>query len=252
MEIVKCWRRAAGINLLFSEICWVQKNINVGKIMNFISRFILSFSLLAPVVLISSSVSAADEQTVSNQSAVQLRKQLDTMTSLQGDFVQTLFDQKGKKLDESKGTFIMQRPGKFYWDTKLPAPQLLISNQKTIWLYDPDLQTVNVRPFSDDLQKTPTLLLSADVESLRKYFSIKRTDQPNKTEKFTLTPKVTEGLFQQLTLVFVSGLLVEFNIQDSLGQMTKIGLSNQQRNQPVDENIFNFVPPAGVDIIKNQ
>ncbi len=220
-------------------MCYV---IFFGTYMKFIYRFILSFSLLVTL-----SADAADDQ-----AAVQLRKQLDAMASLQGDFAQTLFDQKGKKQDESKGTFIMQRPGKFYWDTKSPAPQLLISNQKTIWLYDPDLQTVNVRPFSDDLQKTPTLLLTADVESLRKHFSIKRSEQPNKAEKFTLTPKVTEGLFQQLTLVFLDGMLSEFNIQDTLGQVTQIVLSNQKRNQPVDENLFNFVPPAGVDIIKNQ
>ncbi|MES2823394.1 MAG: outer membrane lipoprotein chaperone LolA [Pseudomonadota bacterium] len=222
--------------------------------MNFISRFILSFSLL-----VSFSAGAADKssQAVSieapaNQAAVLLRKQLDAMTSLQGDFVQTLLDQNGKKLDESKGTFIMQRPGKFYWDTTSPAPQLLISNQKTIWLYDPDLQTVTVRPFSDDLQKTPTLLLTADVESLRKHFSIKRSEQPNKVEKFTLTPKVSESLFQQLTLIFIDGLLTEFNIQDSLSQITQIVLSKQKRNQPVDEKLFNFVPPEGVDIIKDQ
>lgn len=210
--------------------------------MKFISYVILSVTLL-----LSLGATATDDQ-----APTQLRKQLDAMTSLQGDFVQTLYDQKGKKQDESSGAFIMQRPGKFYWDTKLPAPQLLISNHKTIWLYDPDLQTVNVRPFSDDLQKTPTLLLTADVETLRKHFSIKRSEQLNKTETFTLTPKVTEGLFKQLTLVFIAGQLSEFNIQDSLGQLSQIVLKNQKRNQPVDENVFNFVPPAGVDIIKNQ
>lgn len=237
--------------------------------MNFISRFILSFSLLASLSAsaadnkaqvsqaVSNSSQAVSSQAVSNeapsnQAAALLRKQLDAMTSLQGNFVQTLLDQKGKNLDESKGTFIMQRPGKFYWDTTSPAPQLLVSNQKTIWLYDSDLQTVTVRPFNDDLQKTPTLLLTADVASLRKHFSIKRSEQPNKIEQFTLTPKETESLFQQLTLIFVDGLLTEFNIQDSLGQITQIVLSNQKRNQPVDEKLFNFVPPAGVDIIKDQ
>lgn len=210
--------------------------------MKFISRFILTIAMLT-----SFSASAADDQ-----APVQLRKQLDAMTSLQGNFVQTLYDQKGKQQDESKGTFVMLRPGKFYWKTESPAPQLLVSNQKTIWLYDPDLETVNIRPFSDDLQKTPTLLLTADIETLRKHFSIKRSEQPNKTEKFTLTPKVTDGLFQQLTLVFVDGQLAEFNIEDSLGQLSKIALSNQKRNQPIDEVIFTFIPPAGVDIIKNQ
>ena len=208
---------------------------------------LLSRLIIAAFVLVSVAASAADDQ-----APAQLRKQLDAMTSLQGNFVQTLFDPKGKQQDQSKGSFILLRPGKFYWKTETPAPQLLVSNQKTIWLYDPDLQTVNIRPFSDDLQKTPTLLLTADVESLRKNFSIKRSEQTNKTEIFTLTPKVTDGLFQQLILIFVDNQLSEFNIQDSLGQLSKITLSNQKRNQPIDEVIFTFIPPAGVDIIKNQ
>jgi outer membrane lipoprotein carrier protein len=214
--------------------------------MKFIVCSVLSFLFLSSFAM------AADDQATSNQGAVQLRKQLDAMNSLQGNFVQTLLDKKGKKQDESKGSFIMRRPGKFFWDTQSPAPQQLISNQKTIWLYDPDLQTVNIRPFSDDLQKTPTLLLTADVEKLRQFFSIKRSEEADKTEKFTLTPKVTDGLFQRLTLVFRSGQIAEFNIEDSLGQLTKIALSNQKLNQPVDEKLFDFIPPAGVDIIKNQ
>lgn len=197
-------------------------------------------------------VFAFTAQAADDQAPAQLRKQLDAMTSLQGNFVQTLYDSKGKQQDESKGTFVLLRPGKFYWKTISPGPQLLVSNQKTIWLYDPELQTVNIRPFTDDLQKTPTLLLTADIETLRKHFSIKRSEQPNKTEIFSLTPKVTEGLFQQLTLVFVDGLLTEFNIEDSLGQLSKIVLSNQKRNQAIDEAVFIFIPPAGVDIIKQQ
>ena len=204
------------------------------------------FRLIAPLLFLSTFVAHADDQ-----SPAQLRKQLDAMNTLQGSFVQTLFDKAGKKQDESKGTFILQRPGKFFWKTETPAPQLLISNQKTIWLYDPDLQTVNERPFSEDLKKTPVLLLSEDVDKLRKNFTINRS-LADKDEKFSITPKVTEGLFQELLLVFVDNQLTEFSIRDSLGQLTHFNLSNVKRNQPVDESVFNFVAPAGVDIIKNQ
>lgn len=185
-----------------------------------------------------------------DQSPAQLRKQLDAMNTLQGNFVQTLFSKDGKKQDEQKGTFVMQRPGKFFWRTESPVQQLLVSNQKTIWLYDPDLQTVNERPFSDDLKKTPVLLLSEDVDKLRKNFSINRT-QTDKAEKFSITPKVTEGLFQELLLVFVDNQLSEFSIRDSLGQLSHFALSNVKRNQAIDETMFNFIAPPGADIIKN-
>lgn len=206
----------------------------------------LIFRLIASLLVFSSFAAHADDQ-----SPAQLRKQLDAMNTLQGSFVQTLFDKDGKKQDESKGTFVMQRPGKFFWKTETPAPQLLVSNQKTIWLYDPDLNTVNERPFSDDLKKTPVLLLSEDVDKLRKNFIINRS-QIDKAEKFSVTPKVTEGLFQELLLVFVDNQLAEFSIRDSLGQLTHFTLGNVKRNQAIDDKLFNFVAPVGADIIKNQ
>lgn len=208
-------------------------------------RFISKLLAVCGVVL-----SVAAQAANSDQAAAQLRKQLDAMNTLQGDFKQILFDKEGKKQDESSGTFMMQRPGKFYWKTEKPAPQILISNQKMIWLYDPDLQTVNERPFSDDLQKTPTLILSEDVDKLRKTFSINATIN-GKLEKYTLTPKVTDGMFQELILVFSDNSLTEFHIRDNLGQLTDFVLTNTQRNQAVNEALFNFVAPAGVDIIRN-
>ena len=212
--------------------------------MRFITRMLATFGFVLSLVTEASTTGTSD------QAAAQLRKQLDTMNTLQGNFKQVLFDKEGKKQDESSGTFMMQRPGKFYWKTEKPAPQILISNQKMIWLYDPDLQTVNERPFSDDLQKTPTLILSEDVEKLRKTFSINAAVN-GKTEKYTLTPKVTDGMFQELILVFNDNQLSEFHIRDNLGQLTDFVLTNTQRNQPVNETLFNFVAPAGVDIIRN-
>ena len=192
-------------------------------------------------------VSAADDQ-----AAAQLRKQLDAMNTLQGDFVQTTYDKKGEKQeDPSSGNFMLMRPGKFYWKTLKPGPQLLVSNNKTIWLYDPDLETVNERAFTDDLRETPALLLSSDIEQLRKSFTVTRDEKETTAEKYTLTPKVTEGMFQHLTLVFKANQLTEFAIQDSLGQLTRCVLSNVQRNKTLPEEQFFFVPPEGVEILKD-
>lgn len=185
-----------------------------------------------------------------DQAANQLRKNLDAMNSLQGQFSQTLSDAEGQIQEQSSGDFMLMRPGKFYWNTTQPMPQLLVSNNKNIWLYDPDLETVNIREFSDDLRETPALLLSEDVEKLRKNFTITRKANGS-SEQFTLTPKVTEGLFQQLVLVFNAGELTEFVIEDSLGQITRCQLSQLKRNQPLPEEKFYFIPPTGTEIIKN-
>lgn len=205
------------------------------------SRIVLGIALV-----LSMATHAADDQ-----AANQLRKQLDAMDTLQGDFVQTMYNKAGVEQESSSGNFMLMRPGKFYWKTIDPMPQLLVSNNKTIWLYDPDLETVNVREFTDDLRETPALLLSADVEQLRKNFSVTRDTKNTTAEKYTLTPKVTDGMFQHLTLVFKANQLVEFAIQDSLGQLTRCVLSNVQRNKALPEENFFFVPPEGVEVLND-
>ena len=186
-----------------------------------------------------------------DQAAAQLRKQLDAMNTLQGDFVQTTYDKNGIEQESSSGNFMLMRPGKFYWKTLEPMQQLLVSNNKMIWLYDPDLETVNERAFTDDLRETPALLLSSDIAQLRKSFTVTRDEKEKTAEKYTLTPKVTDGMFQHLTLVFKANQLTEFAIQDSLGQLTRCVLSNVQRNQTLPEEKFFFRPPEGVEILKD-
>lgn len=209
--------------------------------MNFLSRIILSLGLIFTF-----SAHAADDQ-----AAAELRKLLDAMNTLQGKFVQTTYDKKAVEQEQSSGDFMLMRPGKFYWKTVDPMPQLLVSNNKTIWLYDPDLETVTERAFTNELREAPAMLLSADIETLRKNFTITRALSEKNTQTFSLTPKVTEGLFQQLTLVFGAGQLNEFTIQDSLGQLTRCALNNVQRNQPLAEEKFYFIPPEGTEIIKD-
>lgn len=207
------------------------------------------FNSLVLICIFFSLATFADD--ADKQSAEQLRSLLDAMTTLQGKFTQTLYDTKGEQLEQSSGTFVLQRPGKFYWKTEEPYPQLLVSNQQTIWLYDPDLEQVTVRPFTDDLQQTPALLLSENVEKLRENFTIHRQQADAGQEKFSLTPKISKGLFQQLTLIFVAQQLQEFHLQDNLGQLTHFVLSDAERNLAVDSALFHFTPPPGVDVLND-
>jgi len=194
-------------------------------------------------VLFSFAVQATD------QDVSDLRKLLDATKSLQGNFVQSLYDESKELQEETKGKFMMMRPRKFYWETIEPMPQVLVSNDKEIWLYDPDLETATVRPFTDDLQQAPALILSENVDELRKQFSV-TSKKENSTQTFTLIPKVSDGLFQQLLLVFDKGILTEFSMESNDGQATRSVLSNVKVNQTLPEEKFYFQVPAGVEVTR--
>ncbi len=176
-----------------------------------------------------------------------LHQRLEAITSLQGDFTQMLIDADGTLLDESQGQFAMQRPGLFRWHTSEPFEQLLVSDGDVVWLYDPDLEQVTVRPVSDQLQQTPAVLISGDLSDLRATFDVAKL--PDNSELFMLYPKSEESLFDSLTLVFAEQQLTEIRVRDSLGQLTRFQLQNVARNRPVDRELFHFEAPEGTDVL---
>lgn len=199
---------------------------------------VMAFSLAALASLAVSAGGPADP----------LRSRLDDIKTLQGDFVQSLLDEDGELIEESSGTFAMQRPGRFRFDTTEPFEQLLVSDGETIWLYEPDLAQVTVREVDDDLQRTPALLISGDLTDLRENFRITRVREDG-SERYELQPRDAADLFEQLELVFVDDSLVEVAVRDSLGQLTRFELQQTQRNRELDAALFRFEPPDDADVL---
>ncbi|WP_049722121.1 outer membrane lipoprotein chaperone LolA [Gilvimarinus polysaccharolyticus] len=184
-----------------------------------------------------------------DNSANALRDTLAATTSLSGQFEQTLRDAEGETIEASSGSFVLQRPGRFFWHTQKPFEQQLISDGSTIWLYDPDLLQVTVRPVDDSLKATPAALLSESAESLTEAFRITRSVGQQGLEVFGLAPINEDGLFARLELEFDGQQLQRIIVHDSLGQTTEFALIDTVRNQPVDAAQFSFNAPEGVDVL---
>src|SRR5262249_26106517 len=86
--------------------------------------------------------------------------------SARADFQQKVVDKSGRTVQQSKGSFVFQRPGKFRWTYAQPVDQLIVGDGQKVWIYDRDLNQVTVRKLSRALGSTPAALLagSADVE----------------------------------------------------------------------------------------
>ncbi|MGD8177342.1 outer membrane lipoprotein chaperone LolA [Marinimicrobium sp. ARAG 43.8] len=184
--------------------------------------------------------------------ATELRERLDQMDTLQGTFTQELYDSEGDVLEESGGDFAMARPGKFDWHTREPFEQRLVSDHETIWLYDPDLMQVTVRRFDTELQDTPALILSDELDALNRQFDIEKSATEEGWTAFSLSPKDQDSLFSALVLAFDGPLLRAIYMQDNLDQETRFELSEVQRNQPIDASRFTFEVPDGVDVLVDE
>lgn len=108
----------------------------------------------------------------------ELTQLLKNMRSIQSDFTQTIVDKKGKIIQKSTGHMDLVRPNQFRWNVQRPNQQLIITNGKRLWVYDPDLEQVTIRKLSTAAGETPAMLLSNEDLSLGKEFTVRKNDEP--------------------------------------------------------------------------
>ncbi|WP_043316255.1 outer membrane lipoprotein chaperone LolA [Microbulbifer sp. HZ11] len=178
----------------------------------------------------------------------ELSRLLQPLGAISGNFSQTLKDQKGKTLQKSSGNFSVQRPGRLRWQTGEPFPQLLVTNNKKLWLYDPDLEQVTIRPVDSRMKETPALLLGGKVEEIRGSFNVE-----NKKGAYYLTPKRASAPFKSMVIRFDGkGLPSAMTVRDGMGQTTDIRFNGLKANPKLSSGIFNFKPPKGTDVIRDE
>lgn len=129
----------------------------------------------------------------------------------------------------------------------MPAPQLLVANGNTVWLYDPGLNQASWFKQQTNNKQSPAMLLVGDINGLAKQYQITAKDLDEQTI-FSLKPK-RDSFFSQVNLVFSQDSLSDMVIKDNLGQLTKIHFSDVQ---PANNNAkqFKFTPPKGADIVE--
>lgn len=179
----------------------------------------------------------------------QLVTLLGNLNSLQATFNQTVYDGNGNALQNTQGTMDILRPGKFRWETKSPARQLLIADGKRIWFYDMDLAQVTVQRQQKAQGGSPAILLSGSVQELAQDFTISALPTKGNSVAFKLLPRNKNGMFQQLELRFANNKLHSMKLLDNLTQSTEIIFSNVVNNPNLDPSIFSFTPPKGVDVV---
>ena len=173
---------------------------------------------------------------------------LRTTQAARASFDQKVHDRGGKVVQESKGSFVFLRPGRFRWEYAKPVDQLIVGDGERVWIHDRDLNQVTVRRISRALGSTPAALLagSADVE---KAFELSEAGERDGLEWLEAKPREKESGFERIRMGFdVSGIRA-MELVDHFGQTTLLRFSGLVRNPKIDPSEFRFEPPKGADVL---
>lgn len=176
----------------------------------------------------------------------QLKSYLGNAHAARGEFTQTVMARAGRKPQQSSGSFVFQRPGKFRWTYEKPYAQLLVSDGEKFWSYDQDLNQVTVKKIGQALGATPAALLAG--ESLDKNFVLKDDGLSDGIEFVAATPKTQDATFERIRIGLVNDLPRVMEIHDNFGQITLLRFSRFVSNPDLPAATFRFVPPKGADV----
>ena len=189
---------------------------------------------------------------VSSISTAGVRQQLDNfldgLNTLKADFSQELIDTETDQVSHSRGVFYLSRPERFRWVYRGEYPRYIIADGKTIWLVEEDIQQVSQRSQKAALKGTPASLFASALD-LDRDFDIKDLGQRMGLGWLKLIPKKEDSQFEQILLAFEGDKLARMEMADRFGQVTRFDFFNLQRNPPLDDSLFRFVPPPGYDIL---
>ena len=180
-----------------------------------------------------------------------LRNFLARANTLEANLTQVQVDEAGNPGKRSNGVFNLQRPGKFSWDYETPYKQEIVSSGSKVWFYDKDLEQVTAKKLNDAIGSTPALLLSGEV-ALEKNFNIEKQTVDEGLYWIKLVPKSEESGFKYVLLGLEGDTLAGMELSDNFGQLTRIYFSGVKTGVKPDPKIFEFTPPAGVDVFEEK
>lgn len=190
-----------------------------------------------------------------------LQSRLDELKSLKGRFVQSVDSKSLGRPRREEGRFCMKKPSRMRWDYEKPEEKLAIIDGKSSWLYIPADREV-YRGTMEDLEQSGAaalvlggrLRLDADFESRRLNPDEAGPLGVMGAVAIELKPHRTFEQFDRLVLAIEPDhlLIRRLSVIDSLGGRMMFDLFDLEEDVMLSDELFHFVPPAGVEVIENR
>jgi outer membrane lipoprotein carrier protein len=180
-----------------------------------------------------------------------IQKQYESVKTITARFVQKSYVKTMNQTLEARGKVQIKKPGKMKWVYNAPEPQVLVSNEKILWLYVPDEGQVTKVPVESIYSSNTPALFLAGKGRLTDSFDVLAVSTDDGLITVILNPKEEDNSIDRLALVANSKSyqIVGSTVYDKLGNRTEINFSDIQVNIKISESTFEFVVPEDVELL---
>lgn len=178
----------------------------------------------------------------------ELRKTYESSQDLTGRFVQTSYVAAASMERVAGGSVVFKKGGKMRWSYEGDDPQEIVSDGKTLWIY----QVRDKNVLRQDVRKLPAgnrlaLDLLSGFQGIGEAFDVKACGETC----LELRPKEARAELTRITLQLEpKGREVRsVTTEDSLGNRTRVDLKDLKWNTGVKDSVFAFKAPKGVEVL---
>lgn len=178
----------------------------------------------------------------------------DQTKNFAADFTQEMRIESGGQVIRSSGKVWFQRPGRMHWEYLSPEKQTIIADGKTLWIVQPADNQVLKAPLQNAFEsRTPVSFLLGVARLEQDFRATLLSPADDGRLRLQLDPaKAEDGSLGSLVLDVDPETydVTAATIRDPLGNTTRVALVDIERNGSVDESLFRFERPAGMDVIE--
>ena len=155
------------------------------------------------------------------------------------------------------GTLSWARPDRLLLDQKSPQPEVMVTDGQTVWWHIPSEKLVYLyRNIDVAGQLKPLLAFLSGLDSLNATFNVAQapTDSSRSGQYgLILIPKNGDGTADRLTVWCDSGYaLTGFRMESVTGETTDFYFSRLTENPKLNNRLFSFKIPRGVEVIEEE
>jgi outer membrane lipoprotein carrier protein len=157
-----------------------------------------------------------------------------------------------KITDTAYGRAFFKRPDKMRWEYEKPARQTIVTDGNTLWIYRPEDNQVMVGKAPSFFGDGKGFSFLSDIKLIQNKFRIMLEKKAaNDCHVLKLLPRAKTF---DVSVIYLSVSKKTFNVvkivtYNSYGDETRIELSNIQFKQKLDDSMFSFTIPQGVEML---
>ncbi len=199
----------------------------------------------SPVESGAGNLNASDLNTIVRR----LQRHYQETSSFDAKFREQVASVGGVKRD-LEGTIKYRRPGRLRWDFAPPQQETIVADGTTLYVFQPDLSQVIEAPLARAFRTSAAAALLLGMGNVERDFAVSLPVAPARDNLVHLMLVArADGTRIALGLDPATYDIVTAALTDQLGNVTSLAFSDIRTNISLDETLFTFRVPDGVDVV---